>query len=228
MKSAFICCFYAGSVVLAIASPAAAQSKPSGLLNSVELRQLVGRGQPADQARLSAHFLALGDRYAAEAKQHVDMASNFSGNPTRAQVTGMSDHCKRLADLDSQAAGLARELAAYHKNLAAGIEAPLPANSAKLEGGAGARKPTSRELNSLAAKARTPSEHGALVEYFAMLATESTAEMNEHVALAQAYRGTRMASAAVDHDRMANLAREAEKEATDAAKMEKRQAAGTR
>jgi len=41
------------------------------------------------------------------------------------------------------------------------------------------------------------------------------------VALAQAYRGTRIAQAAVPHDRLAALARDSAKEATASAKMHK-------
>jgi hypothetical protein len=61
---------------------AAAQS-PSLILNTVELRKLVDSAQPADHARLSAHFAALADRYAAEARRHTAMASSYAGNPNR-------------------------------------------------------------------------------------------------------------------------------------------------
>jgi len=76
-------------------------------------------------------------------------------------------------------------------------------------------------LNALAAKASTPAEHRALEEYFLTLARRYTAEANEHVALAQAYKGTRIAQAAVHHDRLAGLSRDAAKEATAGAEMHK-------
>ena len=63
------------------------------------------------------------------------------------------------------------------------------------------------------AKASTPAEHHALEEYFLTLAKRYTAEANEHVTLAQTYRGTRIAWAAVHHDRLAGLARDSSKEA---------------
>ena len=44
---------------------------------------------------------------------------------------------------------------------------------------------------------------------------------NEHVTLAQTYRGTRIAQAAVHHDRLAGLSRDGAKEATAAAEMHK-------
>jgi len=73
----------------------------------------------------------------------------------------------------------------------------------------------------MAAKAGTPADHRALEEYFLTLAKRETAEANEHVALAQAYRGTRIAQAAVHHDRLAGLARDSAKEATAGAEMHK-------
>lgn len=71
----------------------------------------------------------------------------------------------------------------------------------------------------MAAKASTPAEHRALEECFQTLSKRYTNEANEHVTLAQTYRGTRIAQAAVHHDRLAGLAPDAAKEATAAAEM---------
>ena len=209
------------TAVLTLAVSAAAQDRPSGLLNDLEVRQLVARAEPVDQAQLSAHFTALGDRYAAEAKRHISMSQSFVGNPSRNLGTGMSAHCKRLADLNAQSATTVRELAAYHAKLASGTPATPPRDAARFQSGAGAPEPTEKELNALAAKASTPAEHRGLEEYFMTLAKRYTAEANEHVALAQAYRGTRIAQAAVHHDRLAGLSRDGAKEATAAAEMHK-------
>lgn len=211
----------AAMAVLMFAGSLAAQEKPTGLLNNLEVRQLVARAEPADNARLGAHFSALADRYAAEAKRHISMSQSFSGNPSRNLGTGMSAHCKRLADLNTQSATTVRELAAYHTKLASGTSATPPRDGARFEAGAGAPEPTEKELNALAAKASTPAEHRGLEEYFLTLAKRYTAEANEHVALAQAYRGTRIAQAAVHHDRLAGLARDGAKEAATAAEMHK-------
>lgn len=204
---------------VAFAGAAAAQTKPSAVLNTLDVQQFVKRAEPGDHARLGAHFTAVGERYAAEAKRHTSMAQRFVGNPSRNLGTGMSAHCKRLAELNTQSATTLRELAAFHEKLAAGTPATPPRDSARFEGGAGAPEPTERELNALAAKARTPAEHGALQEYFMTLAKRYTAETNEHVASAGAYRGTRIAQAAVHHDRLAGLSRDAAKEANEAAAM---------
>jgi hypothetical protein len=209
------------AAALTLTASVAAQDRPSGLLNNLEVRQLVARAEPGDQAQLSAHFTALGDRYAAEAQRHISMSQSFIGNPSRNLGTGMSAHCKRLADLNTQSATTVRELAAYHTKLAGGTPATPPRDGARFQAGAGAPEPTDKELNALAAKASTPAEHRGLEEYFLTLAKRYTAEANEHVALAQAYRGTRIAQAAVHHDRLAGLSRDEAKEATAAAEMHK-------
>ena len=70
----------AAVAVLTFAGNVAAQEKPSGVLNSIEVQQLVKRAEPGDNARLAAHFTTLADRYAAEAKRHTSMAQSFVGN----------------------------------------------------------------------------------------------------------------------------------------------------
>jgi len=209
------------AAMLTVAGTAIAQERPAGLLNNLDVRELVARAEPADNARLSAHFTALADRYAAEAKRHVSMAQSFNGNPSRNLGSGMSAHCKRLADLNTQSATTSRELAAYHEKLAGGTAATLPRDAARFQGGAGAPEPTQKELNELAAKASTPAEHRSLEEYFLTLARRYTTDADNEAALAQTYRGTRIAQAAVHHDRLTELSRDAAKEATAAAEMHK-------
>src|SRR5262245_30570711 len=103
----------AAVILFAIAGAVEAQEKPMGLLNSIEVRQLVQRAEPADNARLAVHFSVLADRYSAEAKRHTSMSKSFVGNPSRNLGTGMSEHCKRLADINTQSATSVRELASY-------------------------------------------------------------------------------------------------------------------
>jgi hypothetical protein len=213
--------FVAAVAILALVPSAVAQERPSGLLNSLQVRQLVARAEPADHVRLNAHFTALGARYAAEAKRHTSMSQSFIGNPSRNLGTGMSVHCKRLAELNTQSATTVRELASYHEKLSSGAVATPPRDGARFEGGAGAPEPTEKELNALAAKASTPVEHRALEEYFLTLAKRYTTEANEHVTLAQTYRGSRIAWAAMHHDRLAGLSRDAAQEANEAAEMHK-------
>ena len=222
MRTVYVRSFALAAVtVFAMAGTATAQQKPNGLLSHLEVQQLVARAEPADNARLGVHFSALADRYAAEAQRHIAMSQSFAGNPNRNLGAGMSAHCKRLADLDTKEASTLRQLAAYHEKLATGTPAAPPRDGARFQGGAGAPEPTEKVMKALAAKAATPTEHRSLEEYFLTLANRYMAEASEHVALAQAYRGTRIAQAAVHHDRLAGLSRDAAKEANQAAAMHK-------
>jgi hypothetical protein len=213
------------AIVLGIAGVVAAQEKKSPLLNNVAVRELVTRGEAADHARLGVHFTALEQRHATEAKRHTTMARSFAGNPNRGVGAGMTIHCQRLAELNTQSAATLRELTAYHEKLAAGAPATIPAAGARFETGAGAPAPTDQELGALAAKANTPADHRALDEYFATLAKRYAADAEAHTAQALTYRGTRIAQAAVHHERLATLTRDEAKEATAAAEMH-RQLAG--
>jgi hypothetical protein len=210
---------------LVFAGSATAQDKSPALLNSLEVQQLVTRGEPGDNARLAAHFFALAERYLAEAKRHTSMSQSFVGNPSRNLGSGMSVHCKQLANLNTQAATTVRELATYHQKLASGAAATLPPAGAPFEGGAGAPAPTDQDLNAMAAKAGTPADHRALEEYFLTLAKRYIAEAQEHAALATSWRGsTRVPTAATmaaHCDRLAMQLRELAKEANGAAAMHK-------
>jgi hypothetical protein len=218
----------AAAALVSVSGIAVAQEKPSGLLNTLEVRELASRAEPADNARLALHFRAVADRYAAEAKRHTAMAQSFVGNPNRNLGSGMSVHCKQLATLNTQGATALRELAEYHQKLAAGTPATPPRDAARFQAGTGAPEPTDRELSALAEKASTPGDHRRLEEYFLALAKRYTAEANDHVALAQTYRGTRIAQAAVIHDRLAGFARESAKEASASADVHKGIATGAR
>ena len=212
------------SVVVTLAafiSTATAQT-PSPILNALEVQKLVASADPADNARLSAHFAALADSYAREASRHTAMANAFIASPTRRTPTNSAaDHCKRLAGLNQRSADTLRELAAYHEKRAAGVAATAPKGAAQFHAGAGAPEPTDAELNALAARASTAADHHALEEYFTAAAKRYREAVNEHAVMAQAYRGTRVAQAAVHCDRLVTLSRDEAKEATAAAEMHK-------
>ena len=208
--------------ILVTAGGAASQTASSPILNTLEVQKLVASSEPGDNARLSAHFAALAERYTAEAKRHDAMAQAFIGSPTRrVAANSAADHCKRLAELNTQSAATARELAAHHNGLAAGTTSAVPRGAARFEGGAGASTPTAAELSALASKASTPADHRGLEEYFLTSAKRYTADANEHAGMAQAYRGTRIAQAAAHCDRLVTLSRDSAKEATEAAAMHK-------
>jgi len=210
------------------AAAAGAQTSSTPVLNTLELQTLIASAEPADHARLSAHFAALADRHVADATRHTAMAQAYAGNRAPGLTTGMQAHCKRLADLATQSATTLRELASFHEQLAAGAPATAPRDAGRFEEGRGARTPTSQELSALAAKASTPADHRALEEYFLTLAKAYTTDADQQVALAHAYRGTRIATATAEHDHLAALSRDAAKEANAAADMHERLAGTAR
>jgi hypothetical protein len=207
---------------------ASAQDTSPALLNALEVQRLVARSAPGDHVQLSAHFTAVADNYAAEAKRHTSMSRGAVGNPSRSLVTSLGAHCKRLAELNTESATALRELAAHHLKLSAGASAPAPAAGARFEAGAGARVPTDQELSALAGSAQTPAEHGALEAYFVTLAKRYSADADAHAALAKAYRGGRFPQVAVHCERAAKLARDAANEANAAAAMHRTLAGGGR
>jgi hypothetical protein len=221
-------------VLAAFASQAAAQAAAPGLLTNLEVRQLVARGEPAEHARLHAHFTALADRYGAEATQHNEMARAFLSNPGRRVVANRSsDHCKRLANLATQSAATVRELAAHHASLAAGVPSAPPTNSARFEAGEGARvaEAHDKEIHDLAANARTAADHRTIAEYFESIEKQYNAAVKEHTGMAQAYRAApnrRGGDPAAHCDRLVRLSREAATEARALAAEHREAAAAAR
>jgi hypothetical protein len=208
-----------GTLTLLMFGGNALSQTASPVLNTFEVQKLVASDEPADNAKLSAHFAALSDRYAAEAKRHEAMAKSFGGNPNRNTGAGMSVHCRQLAELNNQSAATLRELATHHQKLAGGVPSTAPRDGARFQGGAGASHPTDQHLNAWAAKANTPADHRGLAEYFQTAAKRYTTDANAHATIAASYRGTKIAQVAAIYDRMVANARESAKEATAAADM---------
>jgi hypothetical protein len=211
--------------MLAAGSHVAAQERPPGLLNKLEVQTLVARGDPVDNDRLFAHFRALWDRYLTDAERHESMASSVTGNPNRSSAAGTPQHCTQLATFGRQSAKTIRELALYHKQLAEGVPATLPPGAARFEGGAGAPDPTQQELDALAARARSRTDHLALEEYLRTVAARQSRTADEHTMQALTFRGGRFGQAAVHHERLATVARDAARRATRAAEMQRQYAA---
>jgi hypothetical protein len=209
------------AALIAVPTLAMAQAA-SPILNALEVRKLIASTDPADNERMRAHFAALADQYAREATRHDAMAHAFIGAPTRrTPANTAADHCKRLATLNKQSGDTLRELAGYHAKRAAGAAAAAPKGGARFQAGAGAPEPSDDELKAIAARASTPADHHALEEYFQTAAKRYRDTATEHAAMAQAYRGTRIAQAAVHCDRLVSLSNDEAKEATAAAEMHK-------
>jgi hypothetical protein len=211
----------AAVTIVGTAALAAAQA-PSGVLNKVEVQKLVAAETPEASVALAAHFDALADRYLADAANHKAMGQAYKANGNRSAVTSAADHCDRLAKLAGDSATAARELAKYHRDLAGGKAAVLPKGAAALQGGKGAPDPTAEQLHHLAMMARTRADQLSLQEYFATLAKKNTAEAEDYTTMARAYRaGARKGTydAAVTFDHLAKIARDAAKEAAEAASL---------
>jgi hypothetical protein len=201
---------------------ATAQNSESAVLNSLELQQLIKRGEPADEDRIAVHFAALADQYALDAKRHAAMARAFTAQPAgRMAAHSAADHCNRLAELNMQSAAMLRELATHHERLAEGEASTAPRGAARFQNGEGATVPTPEDLRALAAKANTRTDHLALAEYFDTVAKRNTAAADQHAAMAQTYRGTRIAQAAAHCDHLVKLSRDSAKEARAAAEFHK-------
>ena len=186
-------------------------------LSKSQVRDLAANAStPAQHVQLRDHFASLADRYEAEAKRHATMAAVNAGNPNR-RIGAGSDHWRRLSESVAAMAKDARELAAFHEQLASGEPAIRPTDSSHLEHGTGApTKMSDADLQRLVASAQTPSDHGKLQEYFLSLVAEYTRDADDHAAMAVGYRGNQRSGmvSAVDHcDRLARQARNASAEA---------------
>lgn len=212
---------FAAFALLAFAAMAAAQIPSDSILNALEVRQLAAKDTVEAHGRLGAHFAALADQYAAEAKSAAAVAGTMAGNRNRRFVspgTGWT----RFAEFNTKAAVTLRELARHHEALAFGLSSIAPAGSARFENGAGAPEPTEQELAVASAIARTPMEHAVLAEYFLATADRQTAIADRHATMAAGMRAnpnTRGADPAVHCDRIV-------KEARAAADKARREAAG--
>ena len=213
----------AAIAVFGAATLAAAQ-QPGAVLNKLEVQKLVAAETPEAGVALAGHFAALADRYAADSARHQAMGQAYKSSANRSVATSAANHCDRLATLATESAAATRELAKFYRDLAAGKAAVVPRGASAFQSGKGAPNPTADQLHHLATMARTRTDHLALEEYFATLAKKNTAEAEDYVAAARAYRaGVRKGSydAGVTFDRLAKIARNAAKEAAEAAALHK-------
>jgi len=181
-------------------------------VTTIEVQQLVERGEPADHLRLRDHFLALSDRYGAEADRDL-VTSRMFAVQARVPPGDPGAHWTRRATLATSAAAITRELAEHHERLALGLRSRPPMGGGRFEHGAGAPEPGARHLRQLSASARTGAEHRLLADYLSEAADRYSAEARDYTTLAAAYRAspnrrTPGGDPAVYCDRAASRARE--------------------
>lgn len=216
----------AGAVALLATPGLVAQGPATGTLTTTEIQQLIIRGEPADHAKLSAHFGALADQYAADAKRHATMQPAFAGNTKLAHMAAsQAAHCQQLARRNEESAATLRALAEHHQKEAAGVPSTPPAGSEQFQGGAGARVPNDAELAKLAATAETAADHRALESYFTTMATRYDRDARDSAQYARSWRSlTKNPSApalAARWDGLAKQQRASAEEARAAAAMHK-------
>ena len=213
----------AAALMTAMAGTAAAQST-SGVLNTLEVQRLVAVDTAAAHLTLSNHYMALADKFAADAARYDAFASVSSGNPNHPVMVGTDTRRLRQAEAAMVLSEDARAMAAYHQFLSMGMSATPPARRSMFDGGFGARVPTASEVNIAVAAAHTATDHFTLEEFFRVQAARSTAVAEEHAVMANRLRvgGHRRGSefAAMHCDRVANDARKAATEARAAATLQ--------
>jgi hypothetical protein len=144
------------------------------------------------------------------------MSIAFGRNPNRRLVVESSPHAARLAELSANSAAAVRELAAHHVRLAAGAPPTASHDLQQFERNVRAL-PDTEELTARAARARSPSDHWQLEQYFRELAVRYATRADEHADIARACRAAACRAAsdpALRSDRLATLWREAAAEAT--------------
>ena len=211
------------------ASVLLAQNAPSSMLSETEVRQLIVRGEPADHARLSAHFDAMAQRYASDAKRHESMGQAFAGNTKLAHMAASQrEHCRQLSARNLESATTLRELAAHHGKLAAGVASEPPSGAQRFEPSPSGRVMSDADISRLTANAETAADHRELEAYFTSLADRYEREAKESAAYATTWRNlTRNPSAptvSTNWDRLGRQQRESATEARAAAVMHKEQA----
>ena len=117
--------FSAFALAASVAAFAAQESKPTDLLTSKQVQELIATADtPADHARLQKHFLAVAAKYDAEAAEHAALAQSYRKPHVGRLMPGsrpkQAEHCERLAQTFRDAAKGARELASEHGQVASG------------------------------------------------------------------------------------------------------------
>ena len=94
------------------------------VLGKAELKKLVASAStPQDHERIAKHFDAKAAQYDADAKDHEELAAEYTARPTgheqKHPMSGLTaEHCKYFAKEARRAAEEARQLAKDHREMA--------------------------------------------------------------------------------------------------------------
>jgi hypothetical protein len=181
-------------------------------VTTIDVQQLVDRGQPADHLRLRDHFFGLSERYRTEAERDLAASRTFAfharvlpGNPAEVWA--------KRSRVAAGSAAITVRLATHHARLALGLPSQPPIGAGPFERGAGAPEPSASHLRQLSVQARTGAEHRLLADYLYDSAMRYNRRARDYTAQALAYRGsasrrTGSGDPAIYCDREARRARE--------------------
>jgi hypothetical protein len=223
----FLRIFTMTALAMAVTETVTAQNA-SGLLNTVEVQQLVLADSPQAHARLAKHFIALAERYKADAARSLALARLGAGNPNHPVGADARQRRLRQADAGVAAARTVRAVAAYHQILSIGGVSRRPAGASAFEGGKGAPPPTGDELKNLVSAALAPSAQRELIEYFVIVGRTETSNAEAYARMARMARvsGARNTeTTAARYEQLAMKASEAARQANRAAELHRQLAA---
>ena len=178
-------------LVIAASVPATAawaSAQTTGILNTFEVQRLVAADTPAAHASLAKHFVALADKYAADAARFRALAAVPAGSPNHAAPVGASTRRARQADAAVSLSDAARSVAAYHQFLSIGSRPSAPPERTAFDGGFGATVPTNAEVKQAVATARTAADHHVFAEYFLTVAARERTSANARKMQARMFR----------------------------------------
>lgn len=112
--------------LLTVAAGTATAVEPKGALKPKEVKALVANAKsPADHLKLARHFTAMAEKHEAEAKEHEELAAEYSRNPRMGAGAGKipmagntAEHCRYFAEHCRNAAKQMRAMAAAHEEMA--------------------------------------------------------------------------------------------------------------
>jgi hypothetical protein len=108
---------------LTVAAGTAAAVEPQGALKPKEVKALVANAKSSDDhLKLARHFTAMAEKHQAEAKEHDELALEYSRNHQKRGKIPMApntaEHCRYFAEHCRNAAKQMRSMAAAHEEMA--------------------------------------------------------------------------------------------------------------
>lgn len=111
-------------VLLATGALIATPFATAQVLGKADLKKLVATAStPQDHERIAKHFDAKAAQYETDAKDHEELAAEYSAHPTgheqKHPMSGLTaEHCRYFAKEARRAAEEARKIAADHRQMA--------------------------------------------------------------------------------------------------------------